>query len=136
MPLYRTRLIEMRSDSTPRPPYAARGWRADCRFFETVETATMRARDEVRAQKQVMDHHHQAAIVRTEALNRRRLRVVYAPEIILETTRRLAAQKAMNLITAARTSMDGDFTSGEPLTVVPDDPGELEDLDPDEYEFA
>jgi hypothetical protein len=81
-------------------------------------------------------HHHIPAIVHNEDLPDGTARIIYAPEIIIEARTRLAAQRAANLIAAAKTLLDGDFMTGEPFMVVPDDSANLEDLIPPDYEDA
>jgi hypothetical protein len=77
--------------------------------------------------------HHSGTIIHQEPLGRK-IRFVFAPEIIVEARDRRSAQRALNLIVAAKTLRDGDFTSGEPFTAIPDNPNDPEDLNAFEFE--
>ena len=129
MALYRTRLFEQGPDDTPKPPYNGRGWKATYRYLE-VDAANWFSHGEAR------QHHHQTVIVSSEPLPNGDRRLRFAPEIIIEAPDRPAAQRAANLITAAKTLLDGDFMCGDALAVVPDNPENLEDMDAFDYERA
>ena len=133
MPLYRSRLFEMSptwGEPPPRPPFNARGWKADYRFMEAVLDADFAPIERIQRAG------HQTVVIDQEILPDESRRIVYAPEIVIEAATRQAAQRASNLITAAKTLLDGDFTTGDPYTAIPDDSSALEDLFPPEYDDA
>lgn len=130
MPLYRTRLFEMVPDDAPPPPYRARGWTAKLRPL------ILEANDITVGADHVLKRGHTGAVVRSVRLSKGRLKLTYAPEIVLEASSRASAQRGLNLVTAAKTLFDSDFTLGQPLAAIPDDRTNLEDLHPEEYESA
>ena len=130
MPLYRSRLYESSPGDSPTPPYRARGWTADLRPLEVVADHVGTAPAEANKRG------HMRNIIHSETLDDGRLRTVYAPEIVITAQNRLTAQRAVNLITAAKVLMYGDFTSGDPTVATPDDPEELEDLSMYEYQLG
>lgn len=67
------------------------------------------------------------------------LSLTYASELLIEADSRVAAQRALNLITAAKLLVEGGDTSffGSGMQpIIPDDPRHNEDLDPLEIETA
>lgn len=128
MRLYRSRLFALSKSESFKPRYTAQGWSA----FPRQLSFTGDFEDGPAFAERM---HHQAAIIATDKLSNQRIRFTYAPEIMLEARSRLSAQRAAFLIAASKTVFDGDFTSGEPFTVVSDD-GDLEDLNPLEYDAA
>jgi hypothetical protein len=116
----------------PTPPYMARGWRADLRFFEVDSSLDLAAQYE-----EAKRHHHLVThLVGRRRKTRGRTKVIFAPEIVIEALDRPAAQRAANLMAASKVLLDGDFASGEAFIAVPDDPTNLEDLDSDGYDEA
>lgn len=126
MAIYRTRFFEAEPESGPRPPHVARGWTARYRFKSEINPDF---------DPPVWDRHrHMATIVKSKRLPRGRIKIVYAPEIVLEAPNRRAAQRAVRLISAAKALLDADLSFGEMHNAAPDEGNDLEDLLPPEYE--
>ena len=122
MRLYQSRFYELGPEQCPLPPYRARGWIADLRSLEVVKDGYDTPPTEAE------ENLNLKSIIHTEKLDDGRLKTIFAPEIIIQAPDRLVAQRAVNLITAAKVLMDGDFTSGDPTIATPDDLDDPEDL--------
>lgn len=144
--VYRTRLFDSTGYSSFKPPYKGRFWQGDLRILSVEEGAYFRAIPDL--PKNVRRYNPPRSFVATkeakspewcprstEAMERSRRRMQFAPEILIRASDRLTAQRAANLILAAA-SIEQGYPLLEQLLALPE-PGEpYEDLDELEYESA
>jgi hypothetical protein len=130
MPIYRTRLFETNPKQGPGNHFVSRTWKARLRNLVVV------ASDITAASEITRRHHHSIHVVAHKKVGNNRIRLVYAPEIIIEAKSRSVAQMAANMIVAAKTLLDGSFFLGELMTVVADRPSDDTDLSTEERSEA
>jgi hypothetical protein len=130
MPLYRARIFELDPVEGPPPPYRGRGWEATLRVLDVTRTAARPAWEEPSRL------HHTTPVIRTERLTTGAIKHTFAPEVVIKAQSRQNAQRALNMITAAKTLLDGDFILGNTSVAIPDDPTDYEDLSSREYGAA
>jgi hypothetical protein len=131
--LYRSRLFELKRELTFKPPYNGRGWRG------LLRPLTLQAPDYQAGRSAALAMGHLSEPFTSVETADGGIRLTFGPELLIEATSRIAAQRALNLVTAAKLVVEGGSSflfGGDMMVAVPDDPEITEDLEPEDVEAA